>query len=145
MDSILKLRWTPVAVELCGMFRYLRQGRHWKQMQRNPWRIQSSDFILSHCLMMLKYFWHPLWILIMRRRNYALLKSKICTEWKGTPLKIVFRGTAVLWLLDPFHILFNSFGQIHSSLNTDTAMDWFLARTALKGLWTENKIMIYAL
>lgn len=55
-------------------------------------------------------------------------------EWKGTPLKIVFRGTAILWLLDPFHILFNSFGQIHSSLNTDTAMDWFLARTALKVL-----------
>lgn len=69
-----------------------------------------------------------------RKRNCALLKSKMRVEWKENPLKIVFYGTAILWLLNPFHILFNSFSQIHFSLKTDTAMEWFLARTALKVL-----------
>lgn len=124
-----------MAVGLLGMFRCLRQARHWKQMQRNPFGIHSSDFILSHCPMVPKYFWHSLLILIIRRRNYAPLKSKIYVERRGNPLKTVFNGTVILWFLDLFHILlFNSFSKIHSSLSTDTAIDWFLARTALKDL-----------
>lgn len=99
------------------------------------------SYWVTHCPMVSKYFWHSLLISMRRKRNCALLKSKMRVEWKENPLKIVFYGTAILWLLNPFHILFNSFSQIHFSLKTDTAMEWFLARTALKVLWTENKIM----
>lgn len=108
-------------------------------------RIHSSCFILSHCLMVLKYFWHSLLILIIRGRNYALVKSKIFVEWRRNLLKIVFYGSAVLWLLYPLHMLFNSFSQIHSLVNTEIAMDWFLARTALKFVWIENRITLCGL
>lgn len=37
-----------------------------------------------------EYFWHPFLVLIMERRNYVLLKSKVCVEWKGIPWRLCF-------------------------------------------------------
>ena len=131
------------SVELPEMFRCLQQGRHWKHVWRNSCRIHSSDFIQSHCSLVPNYCWHSLLILIIRR-SYALLKSKACVEWRGSPLE-----DCVLWYCCFVALVFFQHGilllQIHSSLNTFIAMDLFWARTTLKVLWTENKITVYAI
>ena len=111
-------------------------------MWRNPCRIHSSDFILSQCPLVPNYLWHSLLILIIR--SYALLKSKAFVEWRGSPVE-----DCVLWYCYFVPLVFFQYGisllQIHSSLNTFIAMDWFWARTTLKVLWTENKITVYAI
>ena len=126
------------SVELPEMFRCL----HWRHMWRNPCRIHSSDFILSHCPLVPNYCWYSLSILI--RRSYALLKSETFVEWRGSPLE-----DCVLWYCYFVALIFFQRGisllQIHSSLKTFITMDWFWARTTLKVLWTKNKTTVYAI
>ena len=125
-------------VELPQMFRCLRQGRHWKQMQKNPCRMHSSDFILSHCPLVLKYVWDSLLIWIIRR-SCALLKSKTFVEWRGESLRrlcvmvLLFCSCCILstWCLTP---------SVKFTLHWTHELPWIAFRQELHWNFYELKI-----